>query len=136
MKTLYVLYDAACNLCEYTRRWLEKQPAYLCLNFIPQGSAEAQRRFPNLKVDNPPKELIVVSDEGGVYRGAPAWVMCLYALREYREWSIRFSHPTLLPFVQRMIELISINRLAISRLLKLNHHREIIDEIQETDIFV
>ncbi len=133
MKALYILYDASCGLCNHSRIWLENQPAYLRLSFIPQGSAEVQCRFPSLKIDNPPKELIVVSDEGNVYRRSSAWIMCLYALREYRQWSSRLAHPVLLPFAQRFIELISTNRLAISHLLKLDSNRELIVQIQKAD---
>jgi hypothetical protein len=41
--------------------------------------------------------------------------MCLYALREYRAWSQRLAHPALLPFARRICDLVSRNRLALSR---------------------
>ena len=57
----------------------------------------------------------MVSDEGGVYRGPQAWIMCLYALRDYREWSQRLAHPALLPWARRVCELLSENRFRVSR---------------------
>ena len=41
--------------------------------------------------------------------------MCLYALKEYREWSQRLASPALLPLARRVCELVSDNRLSISR---------------------
>jgi hypothetical protein len=43
--------------------------------------------------------------------------MCLYALRDYREWSQRLAHPALLPWARRVCELLSENRLQMSRWL-------------------
>jgi hypothetical protein len=43
--------------------------------------------------------------------------MCLWALREYREWSQRLAHPALLPLARRACELVSENRHKISRWL-------------------
>jgi hypothetical protein len=43
--------------------------------------------------------------------------MCLYALRDYRELSLRLAHPALLPFARRFCELLSENRFRVSRWL-------------------
>ena len=63
-------------------------------------------------------ELIVVSEDGAVYQGAAAFIMCLYALVDFREWSPRLSSPLLLPFARQMFEIISNNRAAFSRWLR------------------
>lgn len=123
MKRLTVLYDAACGFCIRCRRWLEQQPKLLELEFLPAGSAEAARRFPRL--EGAEDELVVVSDEGGVYRGARGWIMCLYALEEYREWSLRLARPALLPLARRAFELVSLNRRSLSRLLRLSPDEEV-----------
>jgi len=52
----------------------------------------------------------VIGDDGAVYFGPKAWLMCLWALREYREWSLRLSSPALLPNAKRVISTISQNR--------------------------
>jgi len=121
MKRLYVLFDEECALCQGCRRWLMRQRAFIELCFIPLQSPEMARRFPGLaewdQLDLREK-LVVVSDEGAVYQGQYAWIMCLYALREYREWAQRLAHPALLPFARRVCETVSRNRLAISRFLK------------------
>ena len=74
MRHLTVLYDADCGFCERCRRWLENQPKLIPLEFVAGGSPEAVRRFPDLVVPGRAEELIVVSDEGDVYRNDNAWL--------------------------------------------------------------
>ena len=78
---LTVLYDVRCALCCRARAWLADQPKYVPMAFVAAGSNEAKRRFPGLDHDSTLEELTVVGWGGEVYRGAKAWVMCLWALR-------------------------------------------------------
>ena len=107
MKRLSILFDGECSLCGRCRDWLARQPAFFELEFIPFQSPEARERFPGIEALHPEEQLLVVSDEGAVYRGPQAWIMCLYALREYRAWSQRLAHPALLPWARRVCELLS-----------------------------
>jgi len=117
MKKLTVLYDYNCGLCQRARRWLEAEPKFVALEFVPAGSDHARHRFPSLpsKVE----ELVVVNDEGGVYHGDRAWIMCLYALTDYREWALRLATPKLLPLARTAFQLVSENRIRISKLFHL-----------------
>jgi predicted DCC family thiol-disulfide oxidoreductase YuxK len=114
VKALYVLYDGECGLCQRCRDWLRQQPAFVELRFMALQSPEVIRRFPGVEKLGLGEELIVVSDEGAVYRGASAWIMCLYALAEYREWAERLAHPVLLPLARQACLLVSKNRLRLS----------------------
>ena len=88
MERLYILYDAQCGLCSFAKRWLMRQPTLIDLRFIPAGSALVDRLFPGLnQPGEAPEELVVVSDQGAVYRNGSAWIMCLFALEAYREWA-------------------------------------------------
>jgi predicted DCC family thiol-disulfide oxidoreductase YuxK len=118
MKTLYVLFDSQCALCRQCRRWLERQPAFIELRFLALQSEEIACRFPGIEQFNLRDQLVVISDEGAVYQGSHAWIMCLYALREYREWSQRLASPVLLPWARRACELVSDNRLSLSSWFK------------------
>ena len=118
MKTLYVLFDAQCALCRQCRRWLERQPAFVELRFLALQSEEIACRFPGIEQFNPREQLLVVSNEGAVYQGPHAWIMCLWALREYRGWSQRLASPALLPWARRACELVSDNRLPLSAWFK------------------
>ena len=113
MKTLHVLFDRECAICRQCRRWLEAQPAFVELRFHALQAPETLCRFPGIDRYHPSEQLLVVSDEGAVYQGPHAWIMCLYALREYREWSQRLASPLLLPLARRVCELVSENRTRI-----------------------
>ena len=115
MKRLYVLYDGRCALCRRCRGWLGQQAVFVPLAFIPLQSPETAVRFPGIEEFQPEERLVVISDAGDVWRGDGAWIMCLWALREYREWSLRLANPLLRPFARQACELISENRHAISR---------------------
>ena len=110
MHTLTVLYDARCNLCSRIRSWLETQPAYVELEFIPAGSDEARRRFPLLDHAVTAKELTVIDSGGAVYLQSNAFLMCLWALRDYRAWSLRLSSPDMIPLARRVLLWVSQNR--------------------------
>jgi predicted DCC family thiol-disulfide oxidoreductase YuxK len=114
MRGLTVLYDHGCELCRRCRAFLEKQETFLVLEFVAGGSAESRQRFPTLRQSDPPEELIVIDDEGGVYRGADAWIVCLYALRRYRGWSERLARGSLRPLARAVFEWVSHNRKAFA----------------------
>jgi predicted DCC family thiol-disulfide oxidoreductase YuxK len=114
VRALTVLYDARCGLCSAARRWLAGQRQIVPLELLPAGGEDAQRRFPTLAAEEP-EELVAVSDTGDVYRGAHAWVVCLWALDEYREWSFRLARPALLPLARNVFEWISTRRHGLSR---------------------
>ncbi|MEA3188498.1 MAG: hypothetical protein QOD99_2328 [Chthoniobacter sp.] len=123
MKRLHILYDAKCALCCQCRQWLARQPAFVELRFTPLQDPFLASRFPGIEKYSPERELIAIADDGAVYQGASAWVMCLYALKEYREWSQRLSSPALLPLAKRACEAISENRISISRWFATSEHR-------------
>ncbi|MEZ4450812.1 MAG: DUF393 domain-containing protein [Nannocystaceae bacterium] len=117
MDTLYVLYDAECGLCGRVRRFVERSPAYVPLAFIPLQHPRLDEFFPGVDKFRPEQEILVISASGAVYSGGSAWLMCLWALREYRSWSQRLATPTLLPLVRRFCTVVSEHRLSISRIL-------------------
>ncbi len=121
MDTLTVLYDQDCVLCQNCRIWLIRQRTFIKLRFIPLQSPQITEWFPQLEQCpdiNPREQLVVISDKGWVYQSQSAWIMCLYALVEYREWSLRLSQPALLPFAHIACEMISRNRLRLSNFLR------------------
>jgi predicted DCC family thiol-disulfide oxidoreductase YuxK len=120
MKRLFVVYDPACGLCSQIKDWLMRQPAYVPLYFVPSGSPEVQRMMPSL----PPGEIAVFSEEGDAWVGNRAWILCLWALREYRGWAARLARPALLPFAQQAFAVLSRNRAALSRLMRLRSDAE------------
>src|SRR5262249_26293478 len=71
-----------------------------------------------------------VSDEGGVYRSGHAWIMCLYALEDYREWALRLAQPGLFPLARQAFALLTKQRGRISRWLKLASEAEIAETLR------
>ena len=114
MQRLYVVYDARCGLCRWAKRWVETKEQLVEVKFLAAGSFEAVERFPSLSRTEAPDDLVAVSDEGGVYLNGSAWVMVLYALAEYREWSLRLGSPALLPLARRAFGLLSRHRHELS----------------------
>src|SRR4051812_3330512 len=133
MQRLYIVYDARCGLCRWARQWLNYQESLVDLEFLAAGSEVAARMFPTLAGSDRPEELIVVSDEGGVYRGGHAWIMCLYALEDYREWAERLASPALLPLARQGFALLSKHRGPISRCLGLASEHEMIQALGRVD---
>ena len=117
MQTLYVLYDERCAICKRLKEWLLVQRSWIGLSMIPAGSARAKGMFPALDKIAGTNDLVVISDAGEVYLNNHAWIMCLYALEEYRDWALRLASPLLLPLARQAFETLSRNRQAISRWL-------------------
>jgi predicted DCC family thiol-disulfide oxidoreductase YuxK len=113
---LLVLYDADCALCVRCRHWLEQQPTYVDVKFLaaasPAARADLAEVRPWLGV-----ELVVVSDRGEAWLGAAGFLVCLWATRDYREWSYRLSGPAFAPLAERFFHMISSRRSTISWLL-------------------
>lgn len=125
MHTLTLFYDARCGLCSRVRQWLSGQPAYVRLDFVPYDSPEAKKRLPAIQHLRADQEIIVMADSGEVWQGAGAWVMCLWALREYRAWSARLATPTMQSAARKVVHWISQNRIGMSRLLRFKSDAEL-----------
>ena len=120
MNALTVLYDPTCGLCRRAHEWLTQQPKLVELNFVPCSSEEARKRYPELNHALTQKDLTVIGDAGAVYFGPKAWLMVLWALARYREWSYRLATPELLPTTKKVVSAISQNRYQISRMTGLS----------------
>jgi predicted DCC family thiol-disulfide oxidoreductase YuxK len=118
MRELTVLFDPGCELCRCARAWLEEQPAYVPLAFLPAGGPEALRRFPALSAGETLGELTVVSDDGCVWRGDAAWITCLWALRRHRAWALRLASPAARPLARAFFRQVSERRHSLSRFLE------------------
>jgi predicted DCC family thiol-disulfide oxidoreductase YuxK len=120
MHTLYVLYDERCAICKRLRDWLIVQCSWVGLSMVAAGSTRAKAMFPDLEKIASSSDLVVISDAGEVYLNNHAWIMCFYALEEYRDWALRLASPLLLPLARQAWETLSKNRQAISRWIGAN----------------
>ena len=108
MKRLTVLYDAACPICVRCADWLTKQPAFVQLELMPAASPEAARRYGDVPWLG--AELVVVSDAGEVWAGPAAFIVALWALEDYREWSYRLSGDSFSKMAERFFVALSHQR--------------------------
>jgi predicted DCC family thiol-disulfide oxidoreductase YuxK len=63
--------------------------------------------------------LVVVADDGAVYRHERAYLMCLYGLKQYRELSLWLAQPEWQPYARRVFDWLSRNRWRLSHCLGL-----------------
>lgn len=108
MKTLTVLYDDACPICVRARAFLETQASFVRLEFLSCHSPLARKRYGAVPWLG--QELVVVSDEGDVWAGPSAFIVCLWALFDYREWAYTLSGDAFAPLAERFFKLISKRR--------------------------
>jgi predicted DCC family thiol-disulfide oxidoreductase YuxK len=108
MKRLTVLYDAGCPLCVRSRAWMETQPAYVELEFLACQSPAAIERYGEVPWLG--AELVVVSDAGEVWAGPLAFIVALWALEGYREWSYRLSGESFSTMAERFFTALSHKR--------------------------
>lgn len=123
MRDLTIVYDQQCGLCSRLGGWLLAQPKWIGIHLVP--SQRAAKLYPSLAASIEKEELVVVSDEGAVYLGDHAWLMCLYALKDYRHWAKRLAGPALLPLARQAFTILSANRLHISNWLGLKSDNEL-----------
>lgn len=111
-----VLYDPECNLCRRSALWLIQQPAYIEVEVLPASSPQAVEKFGDFgKLGD---EIVVVAGDGRVWWGSPdAYLVCLWALRKWRHWSVRLAQPAFAPLATAFFKRVSTNRRAISAIL-------------------
>ena len=128
--SITIVYDAACGLCTRAKDWITQQAPLVGLQFVPSGSSEASRRFPHLPAD----ELAVVANAGEVWLSNHAWIVCLWALRGYRDLALRLTSPLLVLMAREAFVVVSRNRHALSGMLRLRNEREIEQQLRKVAV--
>ena len=112
-RALTVLYDPGCALCRRCRAWMLTQASYVPLTFVACDAAEARRRYGDIPWLG--DELVVVGDRGEVWAGPAAFLTCLWALVDWREWSFRLAGPAFAPLAERFFHALSSQRKRLAR---------------------
>jgi hypothetical protein len=117
MTSLTVFYDARCGLCCAVRDWIAGQRQLVPVECRPKRDDM--------------EELVVVADSGEMWAGDAAWLMVLWGLAEYRDWSYRLASPVLLPAARTFFAQLSKYRGPVGCAMGLtpddgqtNHHAE------------
>ena len=84
IRGIEVFYDGRCGMCCSFHEWINRQPRAFGIGFIPYQAAEAERVFPGLGTLDPAREMVVRTSEGRIFRGAEAWVWCLFSCANHQ----------------------------------------------------
>lgn len=113
LDALWVLYDESCGFCCRCADWLRSQDKLLPLTCLPRGGEVSRRVFKGLPWGH--DELVVIDSAGGVYRGADAFVMALWALDGFRLWAGKAGHEPLRSRARALFHWLSSRRHEVSR---------------------
>ncbi|PUA83109.1 hypothetical protein C7S10_03010 [Nocardioides currus] len=87
-------------MCRTFSSWLARQPTLVGLSLMAAGSPYARARFPTLDHERTLEEITVVGDDGAVWTGSHAWVMCLWATAAHRPLAESLARPSRLPLAR------------------------------------
>jgi hypothetical protein len=97
------------------RDWLGEQRSLVPMRFVACTSDEARTRYASVPWLG--EELVVASDDGDVWAGPAAFIVCLWALEEWREWSYTLSGSAFAPLAERFFRALSSRRRSIAAVL-------------------
>jgi len=102
---LTVWFDGDCGLCRRVAAWLDQQRQLVPVTCVAAQQATAA----GCPIDLPSllAQVTVTASDGAVYRGTNAWIVVLWALRDYRKWSLRFATPRWRPWAERLFATIA-----------------------------
>lgn len=133
IRKIEVFYDGRCGMCCSFHEWINRQPRAYRIDFIPYQSPDAERVFPGIGTLDPAREMIVRTDEGEVYRGAEAWVLCLYSCANHRVAARKLASPGMLSVAIRTCRVLAANRHSLSKVffrMKDKAVREVLHRMQ------
>lgn len=115
VKAIEVFYDGRCGMCCSFHEWINRQPRAFGIDFVPYQAERAERIFPGLGTLDPAREMIVRLDGKEIFRGAEAWVWCLYSCANHQQAAKKLGSPALLPIAIHGCRLLAANRHALSK---------------------
>tara|TARA_R110002072_G_scaffold269796_1_gene429089 strand:- start:26248 stop:26613 length:366 start_codon:yes stop_codon:yes gene_type:complete len=102
---LTVWFDGDCGFCARVAKWLERQPKFVAVNCVAAQTAGTSSC--PLNTAELLDKLTVTASDGAVYRGTNAWITLLWALRNYRRWSLRFARQSWRPWAEDLFATIT-----------------------------
>ena len=115
LKRIEVFYDGRCGMCCSFHEWINQQPRAYRIEFIPYQSPMAEKVFPGIGTLDPAREMIVKTDRGEIFRGAEAWVLCLYSCANHQATAQKLASPGLLSIAIHSCRLLAANRHSLSK---------------------
>ena len=131
-----VFYDGRCGMCCSFHEWIARQPRAFAIGFVPYQAEDAERVFPGLGTLDPAREMVVRTSEGEIYRGAEAWVWCLYSCANHQGAARHLSGPGLLPVAVQACRVLAANRHALSKVFFRRKDKQVREELHRMDVAV
>lgn len=133
VERMEVFYDGRCGMCCSFHEWIARQPRAIRIEFVPYQSPDAERVFPGIGTLDPAREMVVRTDDGGVFRGAEAWVWCLHSCANHQATARRLASPNLLPVAVKACRVLAANRYALSKVFFGRKDREVRRELHRME---
>jgi predicted DCC family thiol-disulfide oxidoreductase YuxK len=131
IRGIEVFYDGRCGMCCSFHEWINRQPRAFAVDFVPYQAPHAERVFPGLGTLDPAREMIVRTSNGELYRGAEAWVWCLYSCANHQVAARRLGGPGLLPVAIHACRILAANRHALSKVFFRSKDRKVREELHQ-----
>jgi predicted DCC family thiol-disulfide oxidoreductase YuxK len=128
-----VFYDGRCGMCCSFHEWINRQPRAFGIDFIPYQAERAERVFPGLGTLDPAREMVVRTNAGEVFRGAEAWVWCLYSCANYQDAARKLGGPGLLPVAIRACRVLAANRHSLSKVFFRRKDRAVREQLHNME---
>ena len=129
-----VFYDGRCGMCCSFHEWIARQPRAFRIEFIPYQSPDAERVFPGLGTLDPAREMVVRTSDHEIYRGAEAWVWCLYSCANHQDAARRLGGPGLLPIAIHACRVLAANRHALSKVFFRSKDKQVREKLHRMDV--
>jgi predicted DCC family thiol-disulfide oxidoreductase YuxK len=129
-----VFYDGRCGMCCSFHEWIARQPRAFAISFVPYQSPDAERVFPGLGTLDPAREMVVRTVDGRVFRGAEAWVWCLYSCANHQAAARRLGGPGLLPVAIHACRVLAANRHALSKVFFRRKDQQVQKELHRMEV--
>ncbi|RYD81092.1 MAG: DUF393 domain-containing protein [Verrucomicrobiaceae bacterium] len=133
IKGIEVFYDGRCGMCCSFHEWINRQPRAFRVDFIPYQAARAEEVFPGLGTLDPAREMVVRTSGGLVFRGAEAWVWCLYSCTNHQTAARKLSGPGLLPMAVHACRMLAANRHGLSKIFFRSKDRQVREELHRME---
>lgn len=134
VKKIEVFYDGRCGMCCSFHEWIHRQERAFQIDFVPYQAERAEEVFPGIHTLDPAREMIVRADNGEIYRGAEAWVMCLYSCANHRDMAKRLARPAMLAVAIRVCHLLAANRHGLSKVFFRRKDKEVRKTLHQMDL--
>jgi predicted DCC family thiol-disulfide oxidoreductase YuxK len=134
LEGIEVFYDGRCGMCCSFHEWIARQPRAFRIEFIPYQSPDAERVFPGLGTLDPAREMVVRTSDDEIFRGAEAWVWCLYSCANHQDSARRLAGPGLLPIAIHACRVLAANRHALSKVFFRSKDKQVRKELHRMEV--